>query len=65
MTLNELEEGLRRARHDVFSDDPTVSEAAEWAIRTLRIAIENHPDEIARRAKVKQEADARFMFRWR
>lgn len=63
MSLANLEEGLRRARRDVFSDDPTVADAAAWAIRTLRIAIERHPDEVARRAAVKRDADERLLFR--
>ena len=64
MTLAQLEAALRRARHDVFSDDEAVVEAATIRIRELRTAIEAHPDEVRRRAEVKHRQDERRLRLW-
>lgn len=62
--LSDLESALWKARRDVFSDDPAVEAAASQEIKRLRALIEQHPDEVARRERVRQNADRAFMFRW-
>ncbi len=64
MTLDQLETALRLARRGVFSDDDATANEASLEITRLRKLIEAHPDEVARRDKVKQAQDERLLFRY-
>lgn len=64
MDLAELESALWAARRRVFSDDPAVEAEAAAEITRLRKLIEAHPKEVARRDKLRMNADEAFMRRW-
>jgi hypothetical protein len=64
MTLSDLEKKLRAARRDVFSDDDDVAARAVVDIRALRVAIEAHPEERARRDGREAAASERMLRRW-
>lgn len=63
MTLKEIETAIRAQRCLVFSSNDEEAEKASQKIKELKAMLDNHPDEIKRRAAVKRKADERFWFR--
>jgi hypothetical protein len=62
--LEDIERDLHAARRDVFSDDPCVALTAEAAITRLRDEMRRHPEERARRARVRAAQDERLLRLW-
>lgn len=63
-TLAEIEFALCNARRRVFSDDPVEAEAAAADIRRLKDRLRKHPEERARKDRVRAAQDEALLRRW-
>ncbi len=64
MTLAEIENALQAARRGIFALDDEVANAAIAEVKRLQALLISHPDEVARKAKLKAKGDAAIAFRW-
>ncbi len=64
MSLHEIECALYAARQQVFSDDDAVAAQAVRDVQRLLAQLTSHPDEVARRARLKAKRDEALLFRF-